>query len=408
MCTLCPCSRAKSVSLVKDDPNYGPTKKAIEDFNNGKFRKNSIQYRVFLMDASTLFQMDDFYTILSIEKLIEYINHLGLMTIEESQTFVQQIIFTSQDPEETKFKLKEVLPNIRIARQNTETKQTEYLSPGCSKELFTIVVKSQYPTSYGTFSTDDLIDFSSQEVEQLKNQQLEDSIDSFPNINHSAEAGILIQKNPIYQFWERKVKEDSLPFMVFDSTPKKPLKWISNIHQATLEGNLNSFNYNLFLLPCLLQLPDLEGNYPAHFASLGGHYKLIPYMHELGASFEMENDEGIFPIHVAKDDKTIEALNNIGCSISVRNKGGESILEIKSKTFDKSSIEVLLKLGYNILIPNSKGIYWMQFVLHNNYFPDANNPYLHFQEFVRKIIKKADYIIYTENQTYFGTKIKQL
>lgn len=116
----------------------------------------------------------------------------------------------------------------------------------------------------------------------------------------------------------------------------------------------------------------------------------------MNADLNDADNDGNLPIHLVSNKSTFEAFIAGGYSYDMENRSGDLLIEIKSHPFNSKVIDKIIRLGTNILVPNSKGIYWMQYVIHNSYYPSTNQ-YVDFQKFVRKIINEIDYPFYKEN-----------
>ena len=238
-----------SSSVVPEDPNLIDD---INDFNSGQIPKNSVRYRMFISDAAHLLNEDQFYMELSNDKLIEYFKRIGLFSQKEAQLITQKLILTSSSSEEAQEKLRTFLPLLRIQVKNKNgDKPFLYLSPGVDPSLYRSIVKSRYNTAYGIFETRDIIDFSSSEVAEMREKQLNDQETSFPHINHSKEMSILINSNPLEEIWKRNLDEKKLSKVYFQKLPSKPFGWIPNIHEAARKGKSSSVFYNISLIPSL-------------------------------------------------------------------------------------------------------------------------------------------------------------
>lgn len=87
---------------------------------------------------------------------------------------------------------------------------------------------------------------------------------------------------------------------------------------------------------------------------------MLIYLHEFGNNFQLQNSECCVPIGMISDKSVV---TTIGVNLNFRNANGESLLDIKTKEFDKT----MIGLGVNILEPNPDGSFWIQKALHNKY-----------------------------------------
>lgn len=358
-------------------------------FQTGQVPRDSLRYNLLLMCGRFVIELDSFYKNTHIELITQFIHDMGVLKEKEALRVVKKIIKSSISNQEAQDKLRKILSLMRV--ETKEKRKVIYISPLHSSDLYKKIVKCK-KTPWGDKFHPEKIKFNSHEVETQR-EELENM--EINRVKHTKGSAMLVLENPVYLLYTRNV--EMTPFN-FEKRPSKPMMWTKNIHQAAFKGDDSSVAYCLLLLPALLNCPDETGNAPIHHAAMGGQPKVILLLHKLGANILLANDAGFYPIHLAGGKKAVVAFQSIGCDLGCRNAAGESLIEIKTRDFDKKIIETILSLGLNIFEPNPRGIYWMQYAINEEYYGDMG--YLKFLDFVRSILRKVKEAPYLNDPIY--------
>lgn len=366
----------------------------IQFYKSGEMDKDTARYKLFMMNASKIITLDNFYRELSFEKIKEYIKDVQVFDQKEVSIIMKKIYQISDNDEEADSLIGQILPNILCPCQ--KSKNISYISPCCSQPLFNDIVRKDPNLECGSYKPRNIFDFDSNEMIELRQCQERSIV--LPKFQHSNDVSILIYENSLQKLANQQIYENE-DNEIFPKQPMKPLFWEKNIHAAAEKGSIKSILYNVSLIPILRDLQDENGQTPLHVASKSGKSSVINSMKEIKSNFNIYDNDGNLPIHVAKNNATIESFISNGFSLDVPNKHGQLMIEIQSNPFNSNAITSLLKHGVNILIPNNKGQYWSQFVLYNNYFHSKSDQYIEFHQFLRKILSKLKFQFYTENET---------
>lgn len=302
----------------------------LSQLQAGQIQRDSLQYTLLLMCGRFIIDLDTFYQKTDAKVMAQFIHDLGSMKEKEAVRIVKMIIKNSNTNEEAQEKIKRVLSKMRVATQ--DQKQIIHISPIHCPILYAKIVKP-YKAPWGKNYVPERIDFDSKKTKSKKEKLMSKEVN---DVIHTRHAASVILENPVHNLYSREVT-----FTPFELTkkPSKPLFWTKNIHQAAFKGDVSSVSFCLSLLPSLLNCPDEKGNAPAHCAAEGGKPKVILFLNELGADLQQANDEGFLPLHLAGNKQVVFALQSIGCDLNCRNAAGESLLEIKTKNFDKKSLK---------------------------------------------------------------------
>lgn len=380
----------------------------INDYSKSNIAKDSVRYQLFLMAANIILQNEQFFKNVDIDKIADYINDLGFIDINEAQIIVLQIIKNSTSEEVATFNLKTILPKMRVKFNE------KYISPSYSQKLFNKIFSNSYTTKWGTYSPSTIVDWNSTEIEKNYLVQSRDSFQiiqqAMPKISffikekdsknspneqiryltffffHYEDIGSVIITNYIDKLFEMN-KENLQGILPFKKI-SKPTNWQRNIHLAALNGDELSVMYSLHILPILLNCPDENGNTPAHMAAIGDRANIIKLLFSLGADFTIKNKKGHLPHQVSNGKNAVLTFYSLGFDLNERDSNGENLLENKTRNFNMSVIETLLKLNANIFEPNPNGIYWMQLAIHGEFYTKQKMNFLTFQRKVRKIVSK--------------------
>lgn len=209
-----------------------------------------------------------------------------------------------------------------------------------------------------------------------------------PFYHHSIDTCEVIFRNRLQNHYDKPINLDEAP-LSFEETSKRPLIWERDVHEAARKGSVKSLQYNIYLLPMLRNLPDETGNTVVHLAAKNGEEKALFALKEMNCDFRIYNNNGYYPIHFVKTVPALDALLASGCTIEDTTQSGQRVIETQSNPFNKDVIEGLFQRGVNIFMPNQRGIYWMQYVIKNELYPDEKNRYVKFQKFVRKLLAKS-------------------
>lgn len=382
------------------DPNNNKEVSAVlanevELYKTGKMPINTVRYQLFLLCASQLTAFHRFYQELSIQQIIDFFKTVQIFEGDEVNNIILEIAEKTGNNNDTDAILRQILTIIQCPYKKSKRDDPIYLSPCCCKELYKDIIKKKYKTSWGNYSPGTLFDFNSSQMKQMREFQETHIVK--PQFQHSNDTCFVIFSNALSRIYNQPINPDEKP-LYFDKTPSKPsINWEKNIHVAATKGNIKSLQYDIYLLPLLRDLQDDVGNTPVHLASKNGEEKAINALKEMNADFNIFNNNGNLPIHIVKNNASLDALISAGCYLGSINKNGQTIIETQSNPFNKDVIEGLFNRGVNILYPNQRGVYWMQYVIHNDYFPAKKKQYIEFQKFVRKIIPKCQYDFYTTN-----------
>lgn len=92
---------------------------------------------------------------------------------------------------------------------------------------------------------------------------------------------------------------------------------------------------------------------------------MLIYLYEIVANFKLQNSDGFLPVHLISKKSIVTTMSkDLGLNINAKNAEGETLLDIKTREFDKIMIKTMLELGVNILEANPDGSYWIQRAIH--------------------------------------------
>ena len=368
----------------------------IEELALGHTVEGTPRFAVMLAAFRALATCPNFYK-LEVPILCRYLDALGPMKIKEVRTVVAGVLrFATTSKEDAIMKLTSVLIAMRVLV--SKNKQI-CVSPSVDPNIYKKVLKGPFETPWKSDwpgPSHSLFDFTSAAtIAERKRQEKEDR-SNMPDPVHTREAAHVVVNNDVFMIWKYggQVKPRKM-----DKRPARPISWEANITKSVEKDEVKSFLYNMWLLPELINLPS-QGKLDtlAHTAVRHSREEIISLLSQLGCDFHRTNSEGLLPIHLAVKEEIVTALVNAGCDINARTTTGENLLEIRSKAWDKAVIERLLQLGANILEPNPKGAYWMQWVIHNKFYGSLG--YDGFQNMVRYIVRDNTTAVYNNNEIY--------
>ncbi|OHT08014.1 hypothetical protein TRFO_23636 [Tritrichomonas foetus] len=370
-------------------------------------QENEVCYNLFLHNFFKVIRKKEFYA-LPIEIIQKFFDDVGALDIKEGQKIIKKLIDYADDEKEATEFIKQLIPHIIIKTPLPKDKKSSESGKGSrefstmplslDKALFMKVFKSSYNGKVvKKFVLDpSVIDWDSNEWEQQKEMFINEKQQNVNVIPHTKDTARVLKHNKISELWLNNVTSKCKPF---EKIPSKPFfLWEKSVHKAAYKGDNKSFTYNLYCCPLLIDLPDENKETPAHHATRGGHAILITTLHNLGADFTAANKDGSLPLHCTKNRAVIKTLSSLGYDINTRNAQDESLLDIKTREFDKVMIEELISLGANIFEPNSKGVYWMQNTFHHEYFGKMDKP--KFDKFVRTCLFQNKEACWNENEIY--------
>lgn len=120
--------------------------------------------------------------------------------------------------------------------------------------------------------------------------------------------------------------------------------------KAVKKGQLEEVEQHLDAYPDFLDLPDIEGWMPLHFAAENEHNSMVRLLLDRGStSIDSLTNAGSTPLYVATwdgNDSTIELLLNRGSmSLDLPNKSGWTPLYCAARNVHDSTVKLLLHHG---------------------------------------------------------------
>ena len=368
----------------------------VDELRGGDYPRDSFRYKLLLMNLHTLFEQQHFWT-LPIDILTNYVSDLGLLQVKEAKQIAENIVkFSASTESDARDNLTRVLSVMRLEAK--AGKETVFVSPSVDAALFKKVVSSSYKVPWGKkFQPGIKVDWDSEEVRKAREEQAGEDKSKFLRVNHSEDAAEVVMENPVGLLWRNEARTAC---QAFEKAPSRPrFGWKPSIHVAAVKGDKASLLYDLYVLPELIDAQTQDTlDTPVHFAVTNARIGIIRVLHEMGADFNVFNGQGLLPIHIATKKDVVQELNKLGCDINKRNRNGDSLLDIKTRDFDKKIIETALKLGANIFEANPKGTFWMQEAINRELYGDMG--FQKFQKFVRDIIKKNATASYSDNAVF--------
>ena len=358
-----------------------------------------VSYQIFLNNFYFVSRYDKFYTDLPLEKQLQVLENVGPLSKDECKLVVQQFC-KNADSEEYLVPALLQISRKMVCKTKVEGHDEEvYIPVGLDQNLWKNIMNKKYETKFGKFKMDvSSVDWANSEVTQSRDIFLGDLQNQVPQVQHTKDLSTLISNNPIDNLWKKEIDpEDISPDI--NRNAKKPFSWEPNIHEASYKGKKSSVEYDLALMPQMLNLPDYKDNTPVHYAAMGNQKGMLIYLRDVGADFKLPNSDGFLPIHLISKKSVVTAMNDLGVNINERNKDGESLLDIKTRLFDKTMIKTMLGLGVNILEPNPEGAFWIQTALHKEYYGSQMNEEK-FINFVRKQLISNKQAIYNYDPVY--------
>ena len=338
-----------------------------------------------------------------IEVVTEYISSLGSLKLKTAKIATLKFLERgSYEDKEKKEVLRRFLTCMRV-RVRRDGKKVR-ISPAVDEELFNEVVPEDY---HG------LIDFSSAEVQEERERQLNEDQSGIWDVNYSKDAALAAHVN--YEYFRKLGWEPSPQFKVVNPKSKPtmlvtpPIRGSGNddryqniwsIHEAMYHRRFDMVFYLMYLLPEMMTLPMFQRK---TFFSLYFSHKwndddeppkvweermMLEELDKLGCDFNARNYDGTKAIESAVRNETIKYLKKWGCTVSDRDENGASTLELHSIEFHREAICKILEIGVDLLDPNpNEGCYWMPWVIHNRYYEHGGLDYMGFQEMVRNILR---------------------
>lgn len=372
-------------------------KNEIEMYKNGQMSYKSYQFQLFVMSAHEIISHVSFYE-LSLPQINEYFRTVKFFTITEAHTIFSMIAYCSNTRNEANLKIKKIIPSVRCLYKQGKNKY--YLSPCCCENLYNNNFKDQrYKLKNGdSYAPGNLFDFQSEKMTIMRLSQ--EKYSDPPQFQHHENVGIAFENNNLCDIYKRPIqKDENAP--IFEKDLETPSFWHKNIFQAAEDTGTKSIRYLIYLIPELRNFQDKNGLTPLHYAAKNGNVQAILMLKKLNADFNIYDNNGNLPIHLSKNKETVEAFISCGCDFQVTNKNDQSLLELNSNPFKKDIIEFLIRKGFNFLKPNKKGIYWAQFVTHNQYFKAyvPNKDYEEFQAFIINSFSRSTLRMYKDNKS---------
>lgn len=382
---------------VSNDSIVGITDEQIEQIKSSTI--SPVSYQIFLNNFYFVSRYDKFYTDLPLDKQLLVLENVGTLTKDECITVIGNFCKNANSEEELVPVLHQVSKKLVCKTKIEGNDEEVYIPVSLNEKLWKSIMCKKYPTKYGKFKMDkSTIDWTSEEITSDRDVFLGDFQNQIPQVNHTKNIAILISSNPIEHLWKKDMNTEEISPDI-NLNASKPLNWEPSIHEAAYKGKKSSVEYNLALMPQILNLPDSKDNTPVHYAAMGNQKSVLIYLRDIGANFKLQNSDGFFPIHLISKKSIVKSLSELGVNINERNADGETLLDIKTRDFDKAMIKTMIGLGVNILEPNPDGSFWIQKALHNGYYVDSMNEDK-FVAFVRKLLISNKQAIYNYNPIY--------
>jgi len=100
------------------------------------------------------------------------------------------------------------------------------------------------------------------------------------------------------------------------------------------------------------------GRTPCHYASRGGHLRVLQWLHKKGADINAENNVGDTPFHMAAENGrhgVVQWLHENGADINAKNNDGWTPFHYASRGEHRGVLELLHGLGADINAKNNHG-----------------------------------------------------
>lgn len=330
-----------------------------------------LSYQIFLNNFYFVSRYNKFYTELPLDKQLLIIEQVGALNKNECIIVVENFC-KNADCEENL-----VSTLLQVSRKMVcKTKLKGYDEEVCipislSQELWKSIICKKYQTSFGKFKMNPKeINWDDNEIAASRDVFVNESQNEIQQVLHSKDLSLLISSNPIHNLWQKETNQEEISSDIRQNV-SKPFRWEPSIHHAAYKGKKSSVEYNLSLLPQILNLADDKNNTPVHYAALGNQKNMLIYLRDIGANFKLPNSDGFLPIHLISKKSVAATMNELGVNINERNADGETLLDIKTREFDKTMIKTMIALGVNILEPNPDGSFWIQKTMHNEYYKSS-------------------------------------
>ncbi|KAK8834253.1 Transient receptor putative cation channel subfamily A member 1 [Tritrichomonas musculus] len=368
--------------------NASITNDTIQQITNQQIQQikdetiSPLSFQFFLNNFYFVSRYEKFYTDLPLNKQLFVLEKVGPLTKEECSVVVENYCKNAESEEGLASSLQQISRKMICQTRVQGSDEDVFIPVGLDQKLWKSIMQKRYETKYGNFKMNkSFVDWSDNEITKDRDIFLGEMQTQLQKVDHTKDLSLLIQNNTIDTLWTKNINQEENPEI--KKNVSKPFFWEMNIHDAAFKGKKSSVEYNLSLIPQMLNLPDYKDNTPVHYAAMGNQKSMLIYLKDIGADFTLLNSDGLLPIHLISNKSVITTMKDLGLDINERNAAGESLLDIKTRFFDKSMIKSMLALGINILEPNPKGAFWIQTALHKEYYAGAMKEEK-FVNFVRK------------------------
>ena len=340
------------------------TNEQIKSLKNGTM--SDLSYQIFLKNFYFVCTIKNFYT-LPLETALTIIDDVGILSYDECKTVLSNVCLYTTPEESIPQVMRQYATRIVCKTNLPETGEAVYMPLCLDEYLWNKFMTCKYTTQKSFYQNNDTIDFNSDQIKEKRQEYMEYQ-SSIPRIKHNKEVSLVLQCNPIDMLWKNNITSKCPSF---ENPPSKPFFWEHSIHEAAYEAQRKSFLYDLYLVPELLDLPDDDGNTPGHYAAKGNNGEILQLLHSFGANLTYSNKKGVLPMHLITDINVIKMMTNLGYDINQRSSSGESILELRTRTFNQNVVRELLKSGADLFDPNPKGTLWIQTMIHNKSYSSS-------------------------------------
>lgn len=382
---------------VNNSPIINSLEDEIEIYKKGQMQFRTFQFQLFVMCAHEIILKKSFYD-MSIPQINEYLRTVKFFTISEVEIIVRMLVSHSSTINEANSLIKKILPSVRCLYKQGKNKY--YLSPCCCENLYNNLTDKKYKLKNGeNYTLRTLFDFQSDKMTKIRLSQ--EKYSNPPQFQHHENTGFAYEHHNFRKIYNRPIqKDENSP--IFEKDVEIPPNWNNNIFTAAERTDTKTIRYLIFLIPELRNLQDEHGRTVAHYAAKYGDVQTIYTLYKLNTNFNIYDEDGFLPIHLAKNKEAVEALVLNGCDFEALTKNGQSLVELNSNPFNKYTVEFLIRKGFNILKPNEKGVYWAQMVANKNYFKAyvPNKDYEEFQAFIINSFSRSIIKQYKDNKAF--------
>ncbi len=133
----------------------------------------------------------------------------------------------------------------------------------------------------------------------------------------------------------------------------------ADIHEAVKTGDLQKVQELIKNDPDLVNLKDISGRTPLHWAARNDHLNIVKFLVNNGADVNAEDNQGISPLFysvwLGGNYEIAECLVNIGADVNFKRSNGQTLLYLASREGIDKTAKLLIEKGADLNQPDAVG-----------------------------------------------------